>query len=355
MATPNRLPEGAHDVVPVRIPPGSTHFRLRKGGPKGQECVWDYGQGVTTNNHPIDEFLKDDLTRKWGWDLNFQAQFFQETEPGKFKALGAPRKFGITAEVSDAEPVATDRNGNLIPTVSVVDKPDPMANALSMLMALKGIAREDTVVALESERLSHEASLASQREFTQTMMAFVMASSQKAPATDPALVEVLKGLTQQNAQIMAMLEGEGDDEETEEEADARKMKELMGRVKREGYGALWSHVKDLAAEELVDQLPNLKAAFPALFKQYVVPMLEAKMKEMASMAQAAAAAQAAPKPAPPRPRAVPRPMQAAPPQPVVEYPIDPPAAGAPAAGTPAADTPIAGEPEPDPVGMAIIS
>jgi len=318
-------------AIPFPYPTAATHFRLRKGRRNGEDMLWAYNHGVQVPHHPLEEFQVHDITRKWGFG-QYWVQFWQETEPSKWKPLGGQKQLTLTPEVAENEHAPLDANGNLVPRdhfAVPVDKPDAMANALSMMISLKDVARQDTTIALESERMNHQANLQSQREFMTTILGFMAQSAQaQRPGIDPALAQILQNQQTQLNRIEQALgdqELELDDDELAEEEQDKKLKALARRFKNGGgVGSILEFMKEEAGEALIDYLPRLKEMFPDIMKQ-VAPILKQKLLEAASPPAPA------PRPAPVQRRVVQVAQTAPEPEPIPFTPYVPPPAPVPAA------------------------
>jgi hypothetical protein len=307
MPDPSPVHVDSTRIAPLPVPRSATHFKLRKGGPKGTDCFHTDDRGVSIVYIPIEDFDKDTITRRWSFDDWFVVNFFKAdaADPSKMQAIGTWKRFGIVSETAEPEEVT-----------SLVPMPQPSAqNAISDSLAalglLKDIASKDVEVQVAASRAygdamiesSRQASTANLQIMTNFMTAVMSMNRPPPPAVDPLMAQTLAQLAETNRQILAELRGEEEEEEEEEESDteaaARRYADLVRDVRKTGIGAIWEYAKDEGVMALVRALPTLEQKLPDVMKM-LQPILEQGMRSMMGQAQPSAppAPQYVPPPAP---------------------------------------------------------
>jgi hypothetical protein len=268
-----------HPLEPTR---GTTHFKLKKGGLRGVDCMWTDDRGVTLDRFPIEDFDKDTITGRWGHSDDFRVAFLQETEPGKWKPLGKWKLFGIRGEAAKTNP---ETGIEVLPADYIPPRPTgDMGNGMLLLQGLKGIADADANARVAEARLGHEATLASTREanaMVLTIMKSMFETVRPAPApqTDPALVALLTKIDTRLTRLEEEFEDPEDEPDDPEEVDYKKYARLVKDVRRDGMGALWAYAKDEGAMALVEALPTLKQRLPDIMVA-LKPMVDAAFAQL---------------------------------------------------------------------------
>src|SRR5208337_2456927 len=134
-------------VAPKDVPRGATHFRLRKGGSKGTDCIENDARGVQTDTHPIEHFEVDYITGKWGFcsligEGGYSVCFLKSKVPGPgYHPLGPWKGFGLESDVAIPEEVGATE---IVPSGG--GGSGSVQSSLMALSLLKDIASKDTEV-----------------------------------------------------------------------------------------------------------------------------------------------------------------------------------------------------------------
>lgn len=257
--------------IPTHVPRGATHFRLRKGGPKGVDCFHNDERGIVVSIHDIENFDKDYITGRWGFcdprtEGGFAVAFFKRdpSDPSKHAGIGGWKVFGIIGEQAPTEEVS-------MVTATPVQEPTGLGNSLLLLTALSDIVDKKAEVAIRSEQIRSDSAIQSQREFMAGLFKVVesnaarMAPPPPTSTTDPNMLALLM-------EIRNELRGEEDPEEDEPENDFARYAGFIQAIRKGGSGAVWEFIQKEGAVAFIEAWPAIKAKLPDLIPM-IAPML----------------------------------------------------------------------------------
>jgi hypothetical protein len=303
-----KRPQHPETVIPapLDVPEEATHFRLRKGGRQGIQCVSSGKNGVETIIHEIALFTAGHIRDQWG-PGDYWCSFLR-VEDGRRHILGAPKYFGLSdararrsegehaEESAPAGPVAA--TSTLSETLTLLSRLDAMTQARTRETIES--ERERTRLAIESERIRSTETIAVTRELTRMFIERAAVPPPAPPAPPPESSETLALLRQlatgQEA-LTARLEALEEEEEEEEETDDERIERLEALVlKRGALVAVKEYMNEESASTVVRLLPKIGQKIPQVLA-LLQGVLGEGLKELAKLATPAPAAAPAPPPA----------------------------------------------------------